>query len=78
MRQRDNRSKDIHRLRPRYFHPQNHLPAATPGHVVPSVEDITDEAFTILTAAAVYHRPRHGHPDLLRRIQSLHLPHPFR
>jgi cytochrome P450 len=27
-------------------------PAATPGHVVPSVEDLTDEAFTILTAAA--------------------------
>jgi cytochrome P450 len=27
-------------------------PAATPGHVVPSVEDLTDEAFTTLTAAA--------------------------
>jgi cytochrome P450 len=27
-------------------------PAATEGHVVPNVEDLTDEAFTILTAAA--------------------------
>jgi cytochrome P450 len=27
-------------------------PAATEGHVVPDVEDLTDEAFTIITAAA--------------------------
>jgi cytochrome P450 len=27
-------------------------PNATDGHVVPSIEDLTDEAFTILTAAA--------------------------
>jgi cytochrome P450 len=27
-------------------------PSATEGHVVPDVEDLTDEAFTILTAAA--------------------------
>lgn len=44
----EGRSKSKHKT---IFH-QLLNPKATEGHVVPGVEDLTDEAFTILTAAA--------------------------